>query len=320
MWEALETVKSVAEKSQLVHIDKTALSLFVQKLIVEDTAPPPWDSHHHLHDNGIDTVAYFLVLDTINFCFWPMPGDPRWEISYNGEWHSGYYALAVCLTKAVEEGIPITDARYLSELSQGELKRILAGRGKLQLMEQRLTNLNELGQALLSGFNGKAHRLVEAAHNSAVALARLLSEKLTSFRDISQYHGQDVVFLKRAQLFAADLYGAFGGDKWGAFGDMDQLTVFADYKLPQVLRHLGILQYSRQLAQKVDQEILLEPRGMEEIEIRANTVWTVELIRQELTWAGTNMKAFELDSILWNMGQQDEFRTKPYHKVITLFY
>jgi len=76
---------------------------------------------------------------------------------------------------------------------------------------------------------------------------------------------EEVVFYKRAQIFAADLYGAFDGKKWGSFTDMDKLTAFADYKLPQVLRHLEILRYTQALEQKVDREELLDEdtRGSE---------------------------------------------------------
>jgi hypothetical protein len=190
----------------------------------------------------------------------------------------------------------------------------------LQLMESRLRNLNELGHVLLSEYGGKAYRFVESAGGSAIKLAELLAEKLSSFRDVSEYLGQKAVFLKRAQIFAADLYGAFGGKKWGNLEDMNELTAFADYKVPQVLRSLGILIYSGALSEKVDHEIYLDPGSPEEVEIRSNTVWAVELIRQEMDRAGKNLRAFEIDWILWNLGQEKEFRKKPYHRVVTIFY
>lgn len=58
-------------------------------------------------------------------------------------------------------------------------------------------------------------------------------------------------FYKRAQIFVADIYGAFAGQGYGHFHDIDQLTMFADYRVPVVLRLLGVLQYSQQLADKV---------------------------------------------------------------------
>jgi hypothetical protein len=41
------------------------------------------------------------------------------------------------------------------------------------------------------------------------------------------------------------------GEGLGRFDDISQLTMFADYRVPVVLRQMGILVYSSQLAQKV---------------------------------------------------------------------
>ena len=120
--------------------------------------------------------------------------------------------------------------------------------------------------------------------------------------------------------WAADLFGAFNGNKWGRFSDLDSLTAFADYKLPQVLRHLGVLRYEDALAKKVDQKTLIVAGSPEEVEIRANTIWAVELIRQELHAMGNPLNAFEIDWILWNLGQYDRHGIKPYHRTITIFY
>lgn len=56
---------------------------------------------------------------------------------------------------------------------------------------------------------------------------------------------------KRAQIFVADMWGAFGGARLGAFADIGRLTTFADYRVPVVLRQLGVLQYADDLAQQV---------------------------------------------------------------------
>jgi hypothetical protein len=169
-------------------------------------------------------------------------------------------------------------------------------------------------------YQGKAAALVESAEQSALKLIRLVAAKLPSFRDKAEYQGKKVFFYKRAQLFAADLYGALQGKEGGLFHDLDLLTAFADYKLPQVLRHIGVLRYEKTLAQKVDHHTLLGAGSPEEVEIRANTIWAVELIRQELLRQGKNLKAIEIDWILWNLGQQEDYRKYPYHRTLTIFY
>lgn len=45
---------------------------------------------------------------------------------------------------------------------------------------------------------------------------------------------------------------ALQGQSYGAFHDIDQLTMFADYRVPVVLRDLGVLKYSSTLSKQVD--------------------------------------------------------------------
>ena len=45
-----------------------------------------------------------------------------------------------------------------------------------------------------------------------------------------------VSFLKRAQIFAADVWARFGGEGYGEFHDIDSLTMFADYRLARLIK------------------------------------------------------------------------------------
>jgi hypothetical protein len=320
MFEVLATAKNVAEKSRHVRINHEALKKFSQELAESITPTPAWDAEHHFQGNDEETVAYLLVVDTINFCFWPPPGSEKWEITYRGKNYSGYYGLAVSLKKALESKIPLTDASFLTSLALKQLKDVFAGTGVLQLMEERLRNLKELGRVLLEKYKGQASELVAAAAGSAIKLVETLAGDFSSFRDQSVYQGESVFFYKRAQLFAADLHGALGGKGLGSFSDMEELTAFADYKLPQVLRHVGALEYSPGLAERVDRKIYLKAGSEDEVEIRANTIWAVELIHREMKRLGKDVTASEIDWLLWNLGQDDQFRAKPYHRTVTTFY
>jgi hypothetical protein len=320
MFGVLETARNVAVKSRHVHLDPAALQRLSQELAEGSIRIPSWDDEHHFRGDDEAMLSYLLVLDAINFCFWPPPGMDKWEISHKQSTYSGYYALSVSLKKAIESGIPIADAPFLASLTLDQMKEIFAGRGELQLIERRVENLQELGRVLLENYDGKASRLVAAARGSAVALARLLATSFASFRDEAVYGGEKVFFYKRAQLLAADIHGAFGGRGWGGFCDMEKLTAFADYKLPQVLRHVGVLDYAAPLAKRIDRLVYLDLGSPEEVEIRANTIWAVELMRQEMERLGKTLKAYEIDWLLWNLGQGDEFRQKPYHRTVTIYY
>jgi hypothetical protein len=320
MKEVLDSTKYVMTQSRHVHIDTKALAHFAETILTHGAEVPPWDRHHHYRGDPEQTVSYLLVLDTLNFCFWAPAGALRWERPYASKMVSGYYGLASALKLALESGTPMTEASFLRDMTAEALSNLLAGSGTLPLLDERVDALRELGRVLLDEYSGRAVDLVKAAAGSAVMLARLLAEKATSFQDKAYYEGRDVFFYKRAQIFAADLYGAFEGRGWGRFKDIRRLTAFADYKLPQVLRHLGILIYAESLAEKVDRQALIKAGSTEEVEIRANTIWAVELIRQAMQEKDKSVTASQLDWMLWNLGQQDTYRAKPYHRTRTVFY
>ena len=311
----LGSCRLVAEKSRYVHVDEAALAGLAPGL-ARRVRPPAWHQRYHWVDGTEKSANWLLVLDALNFSFW---GDPRWRVEYRGETLDGYFALAASLTRAVEEGRPLWDARYLSALTTEELGQILGGENVVPLLDRRLEHLHELGDVLQMKYDRWFARAVESCKGSAVRLVQLVAGDFQSFDDVADFKGQEVRFYKRAQLLVSDLYGAFGGERWGRFTDLDQLTVFADYKLPQILRHMGILVYLPSLAEKVDNRFLLPPLSREEVEIRANTVWACELLRGELARHGAALRAFELDWWLWNESQSFPGMA-PYHLCRTIYY
>jgi hypothetical protein len=101
--------------------------------------------------------------------------------------------------------------------------------------------LREIGTSLNASFGGSAAALVRAAHHSAVRLVELVLQHFPGFRDASVYRGRQSFFYKRAQIFVGDIWGAYKGTELGRFDDISKLTCFADYRIPQLLRPLGIL-------------------------------------------------------------------------------
>jgi len=141
--------------------------------------------------------------------------------------------------------------------------------------------------------------------------------------------------LKRAQIFVGDVNAALNLK----LGGMERLTTFADYRVPQILRHWGILEYApgpTGLGAKVDRQVELDSGSCDEISIRAATVVGVEelvkLLNERETDAGAGAGAdannktvftdVTVDWYLWQVGERmhQEGVMKPFHKVRTHFY
>lgn len=313
----LSSTRMVVEKAQHVRISQEAVQRVAKEVAARGPLErPPWRVEPHWWDDTERTANYVLVLDALNFSFW---GEPRWRVPYHRHVFDGYWALAASLRRAIEEGTPVWDAAFLQDITREDLAHLLRGEGEVPMLDERVANLREAGTVLRQRYGGSFARAIEEAGRSCVRLVWDVVGSFSSFNDVATYDGTEVRFFKRAQILVADLYGAFDGTGWGEFGDLDQLTAFADYKVPQVLRHLGVLEYDYDLASKVDNRVPIPARSQEEIEIRAATVWAVESLRQDLARLGHRVRAFELDWYLWELGQHVPM-SRPYHRTRTIFY
>jgi hypothetical protein len=196
-----------------------------------------------------------------------------------------YEPLAVGLKTALTKDPSAFDADRLMRINP-ETVQAWVSPHVLPNIEERVAKLREVGAVLNAEFGGCALNLVKAARNSAGRLVRLVTTHFPGFRDEAVYRGRQVFFYKRAQIFAADVWGAYGcrmdeGDAScpGAFPDIGALTMFADYRLPQILRSLGVLRYSQALASTVDLQGEVGAGSADEVELRACTVAAVEQLR-----------------------------------------
>ena len=80
------------------------------------------------------------------------------------------------------------------------------------------------------------------------------------------------------------------------------------------------MEYSKDLADRIDNKTELDPRSDEEIEIRACTIWAVELIRRKLGEKGLNVSVMNINDHLWIFSQTKHSDDKPYHLVRTTAY
>ncbi len=331
----LESCVPVLRGLTMVTIDRDAIASFAGEIVANRVPPPVWDEETHFRGEGPDaleqTAGWVFALDALNFCFWAQGNDParRWRIVSGGETWDGYMALAIALRDAARSGIPVWDPAWQAAVDEDTIASLFAPEPRsssIPLLEARTAHLRELGTGMLDLNLGAAPftTLIDRCGRSAPVIARAVVEHFPSFKDIATWEpaggGQvhEVRFHKRAQILASDLAGALTAEI--AIDRVDQLTAFADYKVPQVLRDVGILRYRDDLAGIIRRRELIPPGSRAEVEIRATTVWGCELLRQELVRQGGSFTAAEVDWLLWNQGQSLSSGCEPYHRSVTAFY
>jgi hypothetical protein len=261
-----------------------------------------------------------FIEDCVNFCFWAEKDKEKWQVEYPKGTiiTGGWYGLEACFTRAIAGTVPILSAKYLSETKLADIQKFFRSSNgvEIPLIQERCANLQNAGRVLLEKYTGQFINLLEEAAFDAVNIIKEVVEHFDSFTDIANYNGRDVVFFKRAQLVAADVNTVYKKNTKTSINNIDILCAFADYKLPQILRQFGVLVYSKELAEKVDNYILLPKGSSEEVEIRAATIWAVELLRQLMP----EFASSKIDLALWLLTQDKSKFDKPYHRTYTIYY
>ncbi|GKY91692.1 hypothetical protein MPSEU_000141000 [Mayamaea pseudoterrestris] len=320
-------IQYIQNHDEHVTIDRTAIPALAKR--IEQQSKITWDDeawHYDAPSSFNELVRkermalYILALDAINFCFWPLPGYEYANLacSLTGMASQDHDAQETN-SQSVSDSF-ILSARSLSEMKPQTMKELFEKHDKQSMappdIETRCQLWNQVGNILLERFHGSAWSLIQSADGSATKLVQLLIDHFEGFCDFRS----DIWFLKRAQICVGD---------WNAslqlhLKDLSQLTTFADYRVPQLLRHFEIMNYAPELATRIDQKEELVKDGPEENAIRAATVAAVEYIVEELQTLAPDKvwTAVETDWYLWQVGErmQNEGELSPHHRVRTIYY
>jgi hypothetical protein len=297
----------VAASGRWVAIDHATIAPYAHTL-APHIAPLAHTAEHHLLGRGDDTLAFFVILDTINF-------GSGWFPQLRKDGASGYFTVAKRLKQHCEtHGVP--SAAALARWTAQDCARIfaqdLADPHAQELMWLFALALNALGAWLTTECGGDHLGFLRRARRAEDAVAALPA--MPFFRDVAAYGDRAVPFLKRAQILVHDLKIAAPGHPLLAFDDVAELTIFADNIVPFVLRADGVLRYDAWLDRRIENGELIGAGAPEEIEMRACAVHAAELLRAAMGRTGSAITAREIDQALWMRGQEIRGRvaTRPH--------
>uniref|UniRef100_A0A2R5L0E2 Queuosine 5'-phosphate N-glycosylase/hydrolase n=1 Tax=Hirondellea gigas TaxID=1518452 RepID=A0A2R5L0E2_9CRUS len=281
-------------------------------------------------------INWTFLVDAINFNFWTPDGLPKFTVTYGTTTRVGYLGMVAAVNRAMAEGKPMYDATFYGKLSLQDLLQIFRSdtASQMPLFEERVRILGEIASKLEEKYDGCFENVVKEAKDDALSLVRIVAREFPCFRDEAVYEGQRISLYKRAQILAADLDLLFKVKGLPGLANIDQLTMFADYRVPQVLLSFGVLQYSSTLMDQLRKEHLFPNGSEEEVEMRACSIEAVERLvqscrrvlkercwgkQEELERAITSVKA---DFFLWDyrVKHARQLTSVPYHRTRCIYY
>lgn len=332
-----DAAKLIAETSKDVTINMDGVKELAQvmyKCVKDGTYTiKSWKTDHELNPQTMkkSTVDWIFVADTLNFSFWSPDEKKKYMVRYKGKEYTGYWSWIAAFNRALDNGIDLTDPKCYTSISKEKFVDIFKSDSEYEIpmLEERYDVLREAGNKLLEKYDGSFVNCIDRCENSAQALLQLVVKEFPSYRDEAEYNGKTVAIYKRVQILIADIWACFEGQSYGEFHDIDTITMFADYRIPQALVQFNAMEYSDKLITFLNKGQLMNTGDRYEVEIRGCSIWAVELICEEtkkLLKADDSTKdaminAIIIDHYLWDYRRQHASEIDvPFHRIRCLYY
>src|SRR3989344_8387510 len=125
-----------ANKSEAVRINKEKLDEYVEIWTREDLPIPDWRMPVYTEADD-DTLVQFLGIgNALNYCFSDSKTKQKYETEYLEKRWSGAFGMWASLKRALDEGVPILDAKFLSKLAFDEVVHVFRGDPPMPLLAE----------------------------------------------------------------------------------------------------------------------------------------------------------------------------------------
>lgn len=321
----LESLRYAIESSRDVYTNYDKLVEVASWMAYEELPMPEYALPFGLSQGDPDVaIDFVMVADVIDTAFTDFARHEKFQVDYAGQHWSDSEAEFACIKRALDNGVPFLDGRYLAKITRAELNKVFEGNIEMPMLDEKLAVLHDVGRVLAEKYDGKFHNFVHSCSpklydNGNGLIDRLVTE-FPRFNDVSMLDGHEIKFYKLSQLGIWMLYATL--HKAGKFrvDDPQKMTAFADYIVPVGLRLMGITGYSKELEHAINTYQLIPRDSRWEIEIRAHCLYATALLTDEINKlrpANLQIIIPQIDARIWT---HYHTTTWPHHLTHTIMY
>ena len=291
----------VAYNSQYVKINYDKLDKFISNIDCSNSKNWLMYNPYDLLNLDVEKIINFLLIfESIDYSFW---GQPKWMIDTEEGIKDGSDALLYVMLKYVNK----TKNTDYTKISLNEFKSILKGNVEIPLLEERYKTVVDISKIVNEKMNGNFYKFIKDI-TLDTKLFDIIISNFEYFKDERNYNGKTIYFYKLAQLLTSDILH-IREKLEGINVDYSNLIGCADYKIPQTLRALGIIEYNDELSNIIDLKEQIEISSKYEVEIRASQIVVIEYIHNKLS----NINPIDINDFLFLYSKKVKSIAKPYH-------
>ncbi len=320
----LDSLAPVIEHSKDVHTHVEKIVDVAGWMAYEELPMPEMSVPYGLAKDPAVAMDFIMVSTTVNSAFTDFKTHVKFQVEYEGQTRSDSDAMVACLKRAMDEGIPILDGKFLATITRAQLAKIFAGNIEIPMLDSKLEDCHEVGKVLAERYDGRFYNFIKSCppklYDNGKGLVDRLVTEFPRFNDVSPFEGHEIKFYKLAQLGFWGIYSGLKSTGVFPLDDIGKMTAFADYIVPVALRLLGITTYSPALEKAINSYQMIPRDSTQEIELRAHTLYATALLTEEINKirsAGSQIIIPQLDARLWSHYHTTSW---PHHLTETIMY
>ena len=295
------TCQYVEDNSKYVKINYNKLDEFIKNINSSNLKNWILYNPYNILELDIETIINFLLIfESIDYSFW---GQPKWEINTDEGIKDGSDALLYIMLKYVKE----TKTTDFSNITIEEFKKLLKGNIEIPLLQERYKTISDISKVINEKMSGSFYKYIKDINTDTDLFNNIISN-FKSFKDERTYKGKTIYLYKLAQLLTSDILH-IREEAEGIKVDYSNLIGCSDYKIPQTLRALGILEYNDELANIIDNQKQIDISSEYEVEIRASQLVVIDYITNKLP----NAKSIDINDYLFMYSKKIKDIVRPYH-------
>jgi len=321
----LESLRPVIANSRDVHTNVDKIIEVAGWMAYEELPMP----EYHLplgvgQNNANETIDFIMVADVVDTAFTDFATHVKFQVDYAGQHWSDSEAEFACIKRAMDQGMPMLDGKFLAQLTRPQMEKIFAGNIEIPMLDEKMELWRQAGAVLAEKYDGRFHNFIRSCsprlYDNGNGMVDRLVKEFPRFNDVSPYDGHEVKLYKLAQLGLWFVYSSL--HKLGEFAieDIHSMTAFADYIVPVGLRLMGITSYSDALEHAIDTHQLIPRDSTQEVEIRAHTLYSTALLAEEINnrrEKGDQIIIPQIDARIWTHYHTTNW---PHHLTKTIMY
>lgn len=269
----LEILEYVNKNSKYVSVNKEKIIPFLNS--IENVKYHYWLDREKIGFSEKEFIIFAFICETMNFCFW---GNRNWKVYYAGKEYIGSEALFYAILKEIKLNNVFLEIDSLKNVSKSYFKKILSSKGELPILMSKRFKLFKETVRIIEKKKNKFFDEIFSIKTDKELLEYIISN-FKHFDDKSKFKGKVIHFNKKATLLVNDLFHGSETIRKN-IKTVKNLSAGADYAIPKILKDKNILVYDKKLLNIINKKKMIYHNSRMEIEIRANTLYVLELMKK----------------------------------------